>query len=208
MRNLYIIGAGDLGRELETWMKDDLKFLNIKLMGFLDKNQKALEGFQSDYKIISDEDDCRFTTNDYAIIAIANSSIRQKIYEKLNKKVKFINYISSRAIIGKFCEFGNNIIVSPFSVISTGVKIDNCVFMNVGCKIGHDVKIEAFATLYADVNIGGDCIIGRHAILGTNSVVHPRKSIGENSIVGLGSVVIKNVKPFSTVVGNPALRVK
>ena len=46
--------------------------------------------------------------------------------------------------------------------------------------------------------------IGAWADIGTNAVILPGVTIGKGSIVGAGSVVVKDVAPFSIVAGVPA----
>lgn len=53
-------------------------------------------------------------------------------------------------------------------------------------------------SMIADVKIGTNCVIGGH------SVIMPGVTIGDESIVGIGSVVTKDVPPHSIVAGNPA----
>lgn len=48
------------------------------------------------------------------------------------------------------------------------------------------------------ITIGEDCWFGG------NCIVLPGVTIGRGSTVGAGSVVTKNVPPYSVVVGNPA----
>jgi acetyltransferase-like isoleucine patch superfamily enzyme len=45
--------------------------------------------------------------------------------------------------------------------------------------------------------------IGPGAVIGTNATLLPVE-IGENSTVGAGAVVVEDVPPNTTVVGNPA----
>lgn len=59
--------------------------------------------------------------------------------------------------------------------------------------------------------IGDDCWLGGiyygplgYANLKGNSIVLPGVEIGKCSVVGAGSVVTKNVAPYSIVAGNPA----
>jgi len=40
--------------------------------------------------------------------------------------------------------------------------------------------------------------------IGANSIILPGVIVGLNAVVGAGSVVTKNVEPFTTVAGNPA----
>ena len=55
---------------------------------------------------------------------------------------------------------------------------------------------------YAPVEIGNDVWIGSRVI------ILPGLKIGEGSIIGAGSVVTKDVMPYSIVAGNPAKLIK
>ena len=50
----------------------------------------------------------------------------------------------------------------------------------------------------------GSPIIKDNVIIGPNSVILGPIIVGQNSIIGAGSVVVKDVEPFSIVAGNPA----
>ena len=51
-------------------------------------------------------------------------------------------------------------------------------------------------------------LIKKYARVGGNVTLLPGVTIGERSVVGTGSVVTKNVKPGTVVVGNPAKYLK
>ena len=52
------------------------------------------------------------------------------------------------------------------------------------------------------IRIGKDCWIGG------NAIILPGVTIGDGVTVGAGSVVTKDIEPFSVVVGNPARVIK
>lgn len=56
--------------------------------------------------------------------------------------------------------------------------------------------------LFADTYIGENCFIG------AESIILPGVKIGNNSIVAAGSVVTRDVPPFTIVAGNPARVIK
>jgi UDP-2-acetamido-3-amino-2,3-dideoxy-glucuronate N-acetyltransferase len=47
-------------------------------------------------------------------------------------------------------------------------------------------------------------IIKKNASIGGNATILPGITIGEFAMIGAGAVVTQDVKPHSTVVGNPA----
>ncbi len=51
-------------------------------------------------------------------------------------------------------------------------------------------------------------VIKDHAWIGFNSIILKGVTIGEGAIVAAGSVVIKDVEPFTLVGGNPAQKIK
>ena len=54
----------------------------------------------------------------------------------------------------------------------------------------------------------GDTIIKSDAWIGMNAIIMPGVTIGEGAIVAAGSVVSKNVPPYTIVGGNPAKEIK
>ena len=88
-----------------------------------------------------------------------------------------------------------NIIIEDYVLIGSGVHIytSNHNFSNPELGIffqGHD-HIKA-------VNIATGSWVG------ANAIILPGVSIGKNSVVGAGSVVTKDVPPFTVVAGQPA----
>ncbi|MEY9094429.1 CatB-related O-acetyltransferase [Paenibacillus sp. RC84] len=54
----------------------------------------------------------------------------------------------------------------------------------------------------------GDTIIGNDSWIGMNAMIMPGVKIGEGAIVAAGSVVVKDVPPYTIVGGNPAKEIK
>ena len=54
-----------------------------------------------------------------------------------------------------------------------------------------------------------DILIHKNVWIGTGSIILPKcKEIGEGSIIAAGSIVVKDVPPYSIVAGNPAEVIK
>lgn len=88
------------------------------------------------------------------------------------------------------------------TIIGDHVKIDNQVHIAHNCKIGANTLVTAGVVLCGGVEIG------ENSWLAPNCTVHQQVKIGKKCIVGMGAVVLKNVKEGRTVFGNPAVRIE
>ena len=77
------------------------------------------------------------------------------------------------------------------------VKIDNLV------HISHGVIIGANSLIIANSMIAGSSIIGEDVWISPSSSILNKKCIGNNSVIGMGAVVLKDVKEGQIIIGNP-----
>lgn len=78
-----------------------------------------------------------------------------------------------------------------------------CIGKNVYLLTGsHDITSNTFNLITKSINIGSGCWVA------TSSIILPGINIGEYSIIAAGSVVTKNVEPWTVVGGNPAKFIK
>lgn len=84
-----------------------------------------------------------------------------------------------------------------------GTQIANdCYIMNQ-TYIAHDSSIGTQVTLSSHVVLGGHVVIQNAANLGMSTVVHQRRVIGTACMIGMGSIVTRDIPPFSKAFGNP-----
>ncbi len=116
--------------------------------------------------------------------------------------------------IGAFCEIqknvvvGRNVKISSHTFVCEGVVIEDEVF------IGHNVsfindRFPRAVTHTGELQTEADwkvipTVVKRGASIGTSSTILCGIVIGEGAIVGAGSVVTKDVAPWTIVAGNPA----
>jgi sugar O-acyltransferase (sialic acid O-acetyltransferase NeuD family) len=204
-RDLYIVGAGDFGRELESHLDGvPEKRRTWRIAGYLDDNPAALEGCPSDYRVLASISDFQFKPRDVAIVAIAAPRQKKRVVEAIRGRVELLTFISPDAIIGKFVKIGAGCIIGPRAIIGTNVILGDAVFINSGSMIGHDVTIGSFSSFMANNNIAGRCHIGDEVYFASTTTVIPGRSICAGAFIGAGSVVIRHIKEPRTVFGNPA----
>lgn len=117
---------------------------------------------------------------------------------------RFATLIHPAASVSSRANLGIGGYVNPGVVIAGGVTIGNHVTLGPGVIVGHDSAIEDFAILAPGAIVSGFVRVGRCAYIGTNATLRQRIHVGNQALVGMGAVVVKDVPPGSTVVGNPA----
>jgi sugar O-acyltransferase (sialic acid O-acetyltransferase NeuD family) len=204
-KRLFILGASDFGRDLETYLDlKPIKKTDWKIVGFLDDDVNALAGFRSDYRILSTISDFTFKKGDLALLAISNPINKKKIYNQLKDKVTFLTYVAPDVFIGKYVRIGEGSVICPQAFIGPGVEIGRAVTVNGGTKLGHDVRIGDYSSLMVNITIGGHSELGKSVYVGSGATIIPKRKICDFARIGAGSVVIRNISEPKTVFGNPA----
>ena len=133
-----------------------------------------------------------------------------------NCKIWHWTHICSKAIIGNFCSFGQNVFIGNNVKIGNGVKIQNNVSVYDNVHIEDDVfcgPSMVFTNVYnprSNINRKSeyrDTTVKRGATLGANCTIVCGIEIGENAFIGAGALINKNVKPFALMVGVPGKQI-
>ena len=146
----------------------------------------------------------------FVLIAIANSSIRQKIADKLVQDgISLWTVKGTTTLIMDAVSIAAGAALSPFVTIAANVTIGKCFHANLYSYVEHDCVIGDYVTFAPRVSCNGNIHIHDHAYIGTGAVIRqgtPDKPliIGKGAIVGMGAVVTKDVPAGAVVIGNPA----
>ncbi|MDY4789568.1 MAG: acetyltransferase [Bacteroidales bacterium] len=203
--NLVIIGASGFGREIYDLATDCYKdSISFKVKGFIGndpvninpENYPPYLGTIEDY-IVQDRD--------VFFCAIGNTMIRKKcVNQILEKGGEFINIISPSAYVSPMAKLGIGIGIKFNSVISPDAEIGDFTFIQSGSVIGHDVRIGSFCQINAISFFAGCCVVEDNVCINAGARLVQNVKIGKGATVGIGSIVLRNVKPNTTVFGMPA----
>jgi UDP-2-acetamido-3-amino-2,3-dideoxy-glucuronate N-acetyltransferase len=138
--------------------------------------------------------------------------------------------VSDKASIGAGTKVWINVQIRENAVIGEGCILSKDVYIDYAVKIGRRCKIQNTVSVYNGVSIGDDVFVGPNvaftndrvprahnvdwkitptliengASIGSNSTIICGVTIGEYSMVAAGSVVTRDVPPYTLVMGNPA----
>lgn len=138
--------------------------------------------------------------------------------------------VSPQASLGQGTKVWINVQIRENAQIGDDCIISKDVYIDHSVKIGQRCKIQNSVSVYHGVEIGDDVFVGPNvaftndrvprafntdwkitptyiangASLGANATIVCGIKVGEYAMVAAGSVVTKDVPPFTLVMGNPA----
>tara|TARA_Y100001970_G_scaffold293438_1_gene440199 strand:- start:5495 stop:6262 length:768 start_codon:yes stop_codon:yes gene_type:complete len=140
--------------------------------------------------------------NNYIGHNVVIGEISQHSYDKYELNGFNFNAKDSKIVIG------SNNVIREFSTVHQPMNDltriqDNCYLMAYN-HIPHDADISNNVILSNNCQIGGHSHIHEYANIGLSSVLHQKTTIGAYSMIGMGSIVTKDIPPFLVAVGSPA----
>lgn len=134
------------------------------------------------------------------------------------------------ASIGDGSKVWINVQVREDAVVGGGCILSKDVYIDAGVRIGERCKVQNSVSVYQGVTIGDDVFVGPNAAftndrvprafntdwritstrvengasIGANATIVCGVTIGEFAMVAAGSVVTRDVAPYTLVRGNPA----
>ncbi len=125
-------------------------------------------------------------------------------------------HIMPDCVIGMHCSLGQNVVVMPEVVLGNNVKVQNNVSIYTGVICEDDVFLGP-SMVFTNVINPRSAIVRKHeyrktlvkkgASIGANATIICGNTIGEYALIGAGTVITKEVKPYALVVGNPGRQV-
>lgn len=207
--NLIIIGAGEFGREVHTWVGQAIEHgTRWVVKGFLDDRPDALRGYDTGAPILGSIAGYAPGLDDEFLCAIGEPRDKRACYEAMTAKgARFATLVHPTALVGRNVVLGPGTLLCPFTQLSCDITLGKLVTFGTYSNTGHDTAIGDFAQVSGSCEINGRAIVEEGAFLGSHATILPRVRVGAYAYVGAGSVVLKNVKPGVKVFGNPAVRI-
>ncbi len=190
-----LIGAGGFAREVSAQ-------LSCKVIKFV----------EDDYYTENNESIFPLSTfncfKHHALVAIGDSTVRRRIVETLPEKTTyFVAIHPSAQILDKNIHIDCGSVICPNCILTTNIIIGSHCQLNLATTIGHDCKIGNYFTTAPGAKISGNCTIGDCVYVGTNTSIKEKINICSNVIIGMGSVVVKDITEPGVYAGVPVKRI-
>ena len=143
-----------------------------------------------------------------------SSYVDQDVFIGDNTKIWHFSHIQTGSTIGENCSIGQNVNIGNNVIIGNSVKIQNNVSVYEGVEL-EDFVFCGPSMVFTNIKVPrsefpqrgkefyAKTLVKKSASIGANATIVCGVTIGEYALIGSGSVVTKDVPPYSLVVGNP-----
>jgi sugar O-acyltransferase (sialic acid O-acetyltransferase NeuD family) len=144
------------------------------------------------------------------VIAIGDPQIRRRLADRSRTAgLPFFTAIAPTAVVGPHVTIGPGSIISHLALITSNVTVGAHVHLNMQGCLAHDCVVDDYVTIGPGAGCNGNVHLCEGSYLGAKSVIRQGRPgqpvvIGREAVVGMGSVVLRDVPPSVKVVGNPA----
>ena len=177
---------------VECFVDSDKKKIGKK---FMNKDVLDTQTFLKKYS----KDDC------YLFNSIASSMKDRKEITHFYKKKGFkFKSIIHPDVNSNYVKIGSGVFLQENCIIQAKAEISDFVIVSTNSCVAHDSRIGQFTFIGPAVYICGRVDVGENCYIGVGAKILPGLKIGKNSIIAAGSIVTKNVKENSKVLGIPA----
>lgn len=202
---LGVYCAGGLGKEVVDLAKEINKERNFwQDILFVDDIYEGDEFYG--HLVLSFEEFVKRSSEQSIEITIANGEpeVRRKLYERCKENnLSAATLVHPEAYISPSAIIGEGAIIRKYVSISSDVIIGENVYLQSYVGIGHDAVVGANSVLSSFIALPGYCRLDECVYIAPSVVVNNRVHIGAYAIIGMGSMVYRNVKEGKIIMGNP-----
>lgn len=209
LRRLLIVGAGGFARETAaavaaingvrpTW----------SLLGHLDDDPLRHGELIGGIAVLGPSSAVEEHSDAAVVICTGrpdNYTSRERIARRLGlDDQRYATIVHPAAAVGKGCAIGVGSVLLAQVALTVDVTVGRHVAVMPHVVLTHDVRVEDWVTLASGVRAGGGCHIRSGAYIGAGACLREGTTVGERALIGMGSIVTRDVPPGRTWYGSPA----
>lgn len=203
LKDALIVSAGGFGRSVYNMMQSDVANGVVwNVVGFLDNRAELAAG--TPLPVLGDPLTWQVKSHEEFLCALGEPAQRRRFAAPL---------LAQGAIFMSLCTglhkaigvtMGAGCLFEPEVRMGVDTHLGDFVFVQSTSVIGYEVWIGDYTTIGSFVFVGGGARIGSDVIIHPHATILPRVTVGDGAIIGAGAVVMADVPPGVTMIGNPA----
>ncbi|OLV15841.1 acetyltransferase [Deinococcus marmoris] len=210
MQDIVVFGTGGFGREVHQIIEDlQARGDALNFLGFLDGNANLHNTQVHGFPVLGGVEWLNGRTDVLVGMGVGNPKAKRKMMGQIAELgARCATLVHPLAWVGNRVDLGEGSIVCAGAMITTDIRLDRGVIININCTVGHDTTLHDYVTVAPGATISGNVVVGEGTDLGTNSAIIQGVTVGEWVILGAGAVVSKDLPANVTAVGIPAKVIK
>lgn len=203
MKDIVIIGADDLGKEV-VWLIEDINKTKptYLILGFLDDDPSKAGNKFCGYKVLGKSEKLRELYDKYqvyAAVAVVSPEKRKSIVQSQRDFPRWETLIHPNATIAESSIIGKGCLLFPNATISVECIIGDFCLFHMLSAVGSDCKIGSYSSMMTSSSISGHSVVGECCYMEAHSCLYPYAVIGRNVHIEFGAVANKNCADNSVI---------
>jgi sugar O-acyltransferase (sialic acid O-acetyltransferase NeuD family) len=206
-RDLVVIGAGGLGREV-MWLAQDSGSWNV--IGVLDDADTVQSTTVEGAPVLGRIGDWPRFGNAEFVVAIGAPRTRRDIVARMDALggPRYATMVHPSVRMSQTVTIGAGSVIAAGCLLTVKIEIGRHCILDRSANVGHDGKLGDFCTISPLVPIGGNVVLGPGTWVGAGASVRQGVRMAAGSMAGMGAVVVKDVAANQLVIGSPARPLK
>lgn len=207
MQRVAILGAGDLGLSLKTYLEDGGAY---RLAGFLDDARKPGDGVHGAEVIGAAAEASalhRKGAFDRLVYAVGYRDFARRValFEQLRAEgIPFLGVVHPTAYVHRTARLGEGVHLFPGVIVDIACVLEDDLVLNTGVVLAHHAVVRSHSYFGPAVKVAGFTEIGRACFVGLGASIIEKISVGEGCVVAAGAVVVESAPPHALLAGVPA----
>lgn len=137
-------------------------------------------------------------------IASGEPSLRRRLAETILAHGRRLETVAHPAVEDTpFHEIGEGVFIGEGVTLSDNISLGFCACLNANATIGHNTAVGEYAVISPGAVVSGGVSIGSGAYIGTGAILRDKVKIGKDCIIGMGSLVTKDIPAGVVAYGSP-----
>ena len=207
--DLFVVGAGGFAREaIEAIRAVNAVRRTWRLRGLLDDDPAVHGAVVGGAPVVGPIELVHTEPHAQVVITTGrpdNYVSRPMIAARLDlPDERYATVVHPTATLGATCAVGPGSVLLAHVDLTADVAVGRHVAIMPQVVLPHDARVDDFATLASGVRLGGACHVAEGAYIGAGGCLREGITIGARAMVGMASVVTRDVPGERLWFGSPA----